>query len=326
LVCVAILFLASRLPADESTSERITRIEGLTAQQKEELSQKKKRFDDLAADEKERIRKLHHDLEKRPDCKELSGVMKHYNDWLKTLTTNQLVDLRNLPEEKRVEHIKSLVEKQRKEEQQKTWRKLAEQASPEDLETIFDWLKEFVQKHRDAMVRAVPGDFGKRLAAMPDKDRQTLVLIHQMLSSQRFGPGNVRPGEKDVHELHARLSSEAKKFFDSTTDFPRRIQLISIWSRAAWWSKAFPNVTGEQLANFFDKLPAQERDRLEGMPQVERDSELRWMYARVNFYKRGEFGDRPPWERGGGGSGRRGSRDDGERRDRDGDRQPGADK
>ena len=113
------------------------------------------------------------------------------------------------------------------------------------------------------------------------------------------------------------MSTEAKKFFDATTDFPRRIQLISIWSRAAWWSKAFPNVTGEQLANFFDKLPAQERDRLEGMPQVERDSELRWMYARVNFYKRGEFGDRPPWEgRGGGGSGRRGPREDGERRER----------
>jgi hypothetical protein len=308
--------LATTLPAaaladDESTSERIARIANLSPQQKEELAQKKKRFDDLPTDEKERLRQLQQELAVRSDADQLVAVMQQYHEWLKTLSTNQLADLRNLPDDKRVEHIKSLVEKQRKEQEQKTWRRLAEQASPEDLETIFNWLGQFVQKHRDALIRAFPGDFGKRLAAIEDKDRQTLILIHLMLSSQRFGPGIVRPGEKDVQELYAKLSGEAKKFFDSTTDFPRRIQLISIWSRAALWSKAFPNVTSEQLANFFDKLPAPERDRLEAMPQVERDSELRWMYARVNFFRRGEFGDRPPWENREGGRPRRGPREEG---------------
>jgi hypothetical protein len=224
--------------------------------------------------------------------------MKHYHDWLKTLSTNQLADLRGKPEAERVDYIKRIVAEQ----QQKAWRKLAEQASAEDLETVFDWLKEFVQKHRDQLA---PGDLGRRLAKV-DKDRQALILIHFMQSS-RF-PGAVRPGKTEVEALIPRLSPEAQKFFNKTTDLPRRIQLISIWSRAAWWSKAFPNVTSEQLAAFFEKLQAEERDRLEMLPIADRDSELRLLYARANFMRRGELGgpwdprdNRGPWRGGPGG-------------------------
>lgn len=297
LVAVA---LAAALPlrADESHQERIARIAKLSADQKAELAQKKKRFDDLDAQEQERIRKLRAEIDARADKEQLVSVMKNYHDWLKTLSTNQRTALRGKSELERVAYIKHIVAEQQK----AAWRKLAEQTSPEDLETIYHWLAEFVEQHRDQLAS---GDFGKRLAAL-DKERQTLILIHLMYAN-RF-PGALRPGRSEVEALIPTLSDAAQKFYNETTDLPRKVQLISIWSRAAWWSKAFPNVTSQQLATFYAKLPAEERDRLEPLPPTERDSELRMLYARANFLRRGELGDRPWSGRDGRGSGRGGRR------------------
>jgi hypothetical protein len=285
-----LIALATALPgtapllAVESREERIARIASLTSVEKEELAQKKKRFDELSPEERERIRKLQAEIDSRADQAELLATMQHYHEWLKTLSTNQRTTLLGMNDDERVKYVKELVAQQ----QQKAWRKLAEQASPEDLDTVFAWLQEFVEKHRDDLL---PRDAGRRLAAM-DKDRQALVLIYVMFA--RF-PRPPRPDKPEVEDLLQRLSPEAQKFFNETSDFPRRMQLIAIWSRAAWWSKAFPNVTSQQLAAFFERLPPEERDRLEFMQPIERDSELRLHYARANFLRRGELGDRP-WE------------------------------
>lgn len=309
LLFMALCAASLPLRADDLLKARLRRIEGMSSEAKAELLQKQKRFDDLATQEQERLRKLHAEVEARPDRDELVNVMKNYHDWLRTLTTNQRAILRAKPdEEQRVAYIKQIVAEQ----QRAAWRKLAEQASPGDLDVVFNWLKEFVQRNREKLA---PGELGKRLAEL-DEDRQTLVLIHLMYAS-RF-PGALRPGREDVEALLPQLSKAAQDFFKATDDLPRRYQLIAIWSRAAWWSKAFPNVTTEQLASFFDKLPAEEQDRLQLLPPAERASEERLLYARANFLRRGELGDYPWGGRGSRRSGSRGKNEssDGRKRDR----------
>jgi hypothetical protein len=276
----ALVAMPLALRGDESPQERIARIEALSAEQKAELAQKKKRFDELAADEQVRIRKLQAEIEVRPDKEQLVSVMQNYHDWLKTLSANQRTVLRSKPEYQRVAYIKQLVADQQK----AAWRKLAEQASPEDLETVYNWLTEFVNRHREQLAQ---GEIGKRLALL-EEDRQTLILIHLMYAN-RF-PGALRPGRVDVEALIPTLSDAAQEFYNKTSDLPRKIQLIGIWSRAAWWSKAFPNVTSEKLATFYEKLPAEERDKLDMMQAADRDAELRNWYARANFLRRGELG------------------------------------
>lgn len=283
LLAIALAATPPLLRGEESLQDRIARIEAMSANEKAELAQKKKRFDELPVEEQERIRKLQAEIQERPDKEQLVSVMKNYHEWLKTLSANQRTTLRAKSEEERVDYIERIVADQQK----AAWRKLAEQASPEDLETVFAWLTEFVRRHRDQLA---PGEVGQRLAAM-DEERETLILIHLMYAS-RF-PGAVRPGREDVEKLIPLLSKAAETFYNETEDISRKVQLISIWARAAWWSKAFPNVTSEQLATFFAKLPAEERDRLEMLPPVERDAELRMLYARANFLRRGELGDRP---------------------------------
>lgn len=290
------LIAALPLPvrSEEAQEERIARIAALSAEEKAELAQKKKRFDELAPEEQERIRQLKAAIDARPDKEQLVSVMQNYHNWLKTLSTNQRTVLRSKPKSEQISYIKEIVAEQ----QRAAWRKLAEKASPEDLEIVYNWLAEFVQRHRDQLA---PGDFGKRLDKL-DKNRQTLILIHFMLANRL--PGALRPGRSEAEKLLSEISDEAREFYEKTPDFPRKFQLIGIWSRAAWWSKAFPNVTSRQLATFYEKLPAEERDRLDVMHTTDRDAELRNLYARANFFRRGELG---PWPGRNGGD-RRGGR------------------
>src|SRR6188472_1741206 len=123
-----VVLAATSLPlrADESREERIARIAKLSTDEKAELAQKKKRFDELAAEEQERCRKLRAEIDARTDKEQLASVMKKYHDWLKTLSTNQRTVLHSKPESQRVAYIKQILAEQQK----AAWRKLAEQASP----------------------------------------------------------------------------------------------------------------------------------------------------------------------------------------------------
>jgi hypothetical protein len=283
------------LRADETEAERLARLKAMSAAEKEVLAQKKARYDSLPPEEKERLKKLCDEINSRPDAPELSSVMARYHQWLKTLSASQLAELRDLPEKERLDRIKKLLHDQ----QRKSFLQIARQASPEDLETVFEWNKAFVVKNRDRILKTLPGDFGRRIAENPDENRQTLILMYLMLS-RRMGSDMPRPGKEEVEELLPKLSPASQKLFNDTPNFFTRVELISIWSWGALWSKAFPNVTSEQLASVFSKLPPTERDRLERLPTKERETELRYTYARMNFFRRSEWGDRSPWEGRGG--------------------------
>jgi hypothetical protein len=288
-VLAFLLAWSSALADDEA--DRLARIQSLSAAEKQELARKRMRFEELPSDEQQRLRELSASIEAHPHAENLKQTMARYHAWLKTLTANQLADVRQLSGKQKVEYIAKLQEQQRQEQQQRQWRKLAEQSSPEDLETVYRWLEEFIDRHRSQLLRSLPGDFGRRIAEMDDRRQQTLLLMHMIVSTP-FAPGAIRPGRQDVEQLIPKLSPAAQDFFNQTTEFPRRIQLLTIWNRAAFWSKAFPEVGSEQLASFFDTLPADERDRLERLSTDDRDAELRMQYAREQLFK--AAGIRPP--------------------------------
>lgn len=280
VVIAGSLLLPVALRADESPEERAARLERMSPSKKEELARKKARFDKLSPEEQARLKKLCNQIKSRPDADELESVMSRYHEWLKTLSSNELAELRDLPEEERLDYIKRV----KKQQQQKEFLQIAREASPEDLETVFEWLKDFVYGRREQLLRSLHGDFGRRVASMDEKDRQTLVLIHIVVNQPPHSP--LRPGKDDVEELIPRLSPPLQRVFNESPDVFTRIQMVSIWSWGALWSKSFPEVTGDKLASYFGKLPARERDRLEKLPAKDRELELKKLYYRDNFFKR----------------------------------------
>src|SRR4051812_25212390 len=83
--------------AQESQADRIARIAAMSPAEKAELARRQKRFEELPAAERERVKQLQQDLAVRPDADELVDIMTRYNEWLKTLSANQLADLRQMP-------------------------------------------------------------------------------------------------------------------------------------------------------------------------------------------------------------------------------------
>jgi hypothetical protein len=282
---------APRVFSDDRQAKHLARLEAMSASEKEELARKKSQYDSLPPAEKERLKALCHEIEAHSDAEELATVMNRYHQWLKTLSAAQLAELRDLPEPERLKRIKRLL----RDQQRKSFLQIAREASAEDLEVVFEWNQAFVAENHDRILKALPADFGRRIAENPDKNRQTLVLMYLMLS-RRTGSEMPRPGKEEVEKLIPRLSAASQKLFNETPDIFSRIEIISSWSWGALWSKAFPNVSGEQLAALFAKLPAVERDRLEKLPPKDREAELKFIYARMNFFRRGEGGGRLPWD------------------------------
>jgi hypothetical protein len=153
------------------------------------------------------------------------------------------------------------------------------------LETIYSWLGEYVGKHRDASLWSLPPEIRQRLAKM-DERRQTHLLMFNVLS--RRNPLAPRPKPEEIDALIAKLSPQAQSLLKQSDNAADVFGVLSTWGRSAVFSKAFPVVTKEELATFFEKLPPEERDRLERMTPEDRDNEVKQLYARQSF-----FGIRP---------------------------------
>lgn len=267
----------SILLADEAARERLARLNTLSVAEKEELAKKKETFDKLSEAERKRVTQLLASIESQPNSAELLGAMERYYEWLKTLSANQQAELRDLPDDKRIARIKQM----QRDEQRRAWERLTTDASAEDLEAIYSWLQEFVAAHREKTLESLPEEIRRRISKM-DTQRQSQILMFNVLS--RRNPLGPQPSPEEIDTLIARLSPAAQELFRKSKDPGDVMNVLSSWGRSAIFSKAFPVLTKEELAGFFQKLPAEERDRLEKLTAEDRDSELKQIYARTMFF------------------------------------------
>ena len=80
------LLSSSLLAEDEDTlDERRARLEQMSDAEKTHLLGKKKKFDALDKEEKEKYRDLHRDLVAQPDYDRLQATLQRYAEWLKSL-------------------------------------------------------------------------------------------------------------------------------------------------------------------------------------------------------------------------------------------------
>src|SRR4051794_4123250 len=93
--------------ADDTYADNAARLEQMTPDQKEDLSRKKLRFDELSAAEKQRLRDLHVSITTDPNAKELSDTVTRYTRWLANLDPadrSTLLDIKD--PEQRIARIK----------------------------------------------------------------------------------------------------------------------------------------------------------------------------------------------------------------------------
>lgn len=272
---LVLLPMVSALLADDppprleeaSLAERREHVLSLSPEQQAELQQKRDRFEQLPAAERQRIRQLHDVIQAAPDRDALQSALRWYQQWLATLPSAQRAELLSLPPAERVAEMKSI------REGQAARRMLA--STPlemSDYMIIKRWLYGFVRRHEEELVAQLPEQFRRRWESTQQPRR------YQMLANAVARDGlSVKLDEADVRMMLNNLSAPAREALDAAGS--GRGELLREWLRlASQYQRPAPDVSNEQLREFFNELDERSRQRLETLPPAELRTALVRLY------------------------------------------------
>ncbi len=264
--------------ADEPLATRRERVAAMSPEGKEELRLALKRFEQLPADRRESLRRLHEQLAASPDAVPLAAIMDRYYAWLKTLPPYSRSGLAEMPAEKRVEWIKKRLQHQRLRSAGRLGRK--------DYAALWKWMQELLEQRRPRILDTLSEPQRKRLAELSPPMRRRLLIGHMLHRWGESGSAGPPIEEEDLEKLRRRLSPDARKRLESV---PVELQ----WKMAVGWLwQGFrrpgtvrggrPEVSkadDERLARFFEKeLSPRQRDRLLGLPSEQMQRELHRLF------------------------------------------------
>jgi hypothetical protein len=260
----------------------------MTPAEKNVLKEKQQRFAELPAEEQERLRRLHDDLQKDPEAPQLRGAMLAYYDWLLKLTLPQRANLASADTSARIAKITSL----RAEETRRTADR-ADRAEPEDLEPIAAWLEPHLYE------RMLP----ERKAAadvLDAADRRGAIMLWALLPRPPGSPPR-QPNldAATIADLREKLSPDGKAKLDAlATEEAQRRALIGREGWDGWLSQAMrdsvrryfegliADVSEEDLVAYFEQLSEKEKEDLQKLSTDSRDHRLRLMYVLTNRHER----------------------------------------
>jgi hypothetical protein len=258
----------------------------LDAEERATLRGKFNRFQQLPADEQQRVRKLHAEIAAAPDAEQLQLAMMVYNEWLGGLPPARQFELRTMhPVSARVETVER-------------W---ADDMRDDALLTLTDEeLRRFVRKIRQPL-DDLQRDAARDVLNSDDQrknsrgNRLMLNQIPNAMAMQVFS-GMSRRGEFQEAVLEA-LPERTRAAFASL-DPRQKIDRIMTWLRQS--DSLQGEVSQESLERFFaEELDAETRAELLSLPPDEMEKALRRMYrfqpGRGNgkpwAWGRGERGD-----------------------------------
>ena len=296
IVCSLSLIPGHMVRADEPFASRRERIEKMDAAQKEQLLQRHRQFHAFKPEEREQLRNLHRDIENDPNRDELRRVLDRYYDWLRTLSSYQLMELRKLSHEERIERIKTLQQEERVPGRGRgrfgygrfgpgfdRYGKLAEQISPPDRKALLDWTARYAARYEDTFTRSLPDSIRKRLQQElgqvgDSRDPMQVLFWRMWLRRQLDDPDNPLPDiDDDWPRLLAALSPQMRKTLEALPEDEQRaniagkIRILALEHYFARRSDSVPSVISEkELAGFFTNgLDRSTRSRLLGLSSAD---------------------------------------------------------
>jgi hypothetical protein len=289
ILCLAALVLATGPAAAEADDLDAARqeIEAMSPERKQELHRRYEQFMALTPQERERIRRLHRQLDEDPRGRELRQTMHCYHAWLGTLPAVTRYELRDLEPAERVARIKEI-----REAAQRGMR----QPTSEDLKAIRTWLDERVKELEERLKESLAKERAEQFARLSPEERRWMVM--RTLFFQRWRPGG-GPGPgfdfSELDELRDRLSPQSQAWLkgsppDERSPADQRRILMAWIGRAVFVHRSGhrhddgpPAALGEHLDRFVEQLPPEQRGELLRLPPDEMQQEL----LRLYFARRG---------------------------------------
>jgi hypothetical protein len=272
----------SRLSAAETRDARRQWIEDLSPDEKAILASQTRRFDELPAEEKRRIRALYRDILQAHDAASLLTTLVAYGQWLSQLTPGEQEQLREeswgLPPNDQIDRLRRFARQERN--------RAARRLSAEDAEKVRAAALTLVEERRsmllDEMRNRGPADRGRRL----EGPRGALMILSRELQDDDAA-------EQARRRIVAQLSPEARSHLERLGRWNRRLQRYQLWQ---WIRDALQPKwgAGELEAFFAEELDNSQRERLLNLPQGEMKAELERLYLINEFgFRGGERGIGP---------------------------------
>lgn len=276
----------------ESLGERREWVNSLSAEQKANLAERARAFEELrhTPEEKKRLRTLTNDIRGADDAEALQSTLVAYGQWLSRHTPGQQEQLRDelsgLATNKQVDVIQKIV---RREDEQ-----AARHLSPEDVKTLRDELLQLAQKKKSELIgKMPPGRERERIANQETTNvGQALIVLHAALRSDENG-------DATIDNLINKLSPAANEHWKKLGRWRRDARRLQLWQ---WIHDALqPKWTPQDLERFFvserndlgDKkaLTNDEKARLLEMPRAKMEAELeqRYLSAELGIDDRLQF-------------------------------------
>jgi hypothetical protein len=304
--------------AEESLDEQRARIEGLDHASKERLMRRLESYQAMTADQQERLRRLHQQIEQDPQAAELRRVMEGYHAWLKTLKPFQKAELMELPPRERIERIKRLKQEQARKDWkrpespeqaraerlkrllQEPFPRAGKRLSQEDLDGVLHWVEPYMTANESRLLDELPvsqrEELRQQLAGHkePERRRETLALV--WLLGQMTKPGKLPAlTAAEAADLVTRLSPATRQQLQALSG-PERQRIVAIWLRltllyyvpSQYVARLPSEVSEQELADVLErKLNPGYRDWLLTLPPEELQRELWAFYLRSKIAETG---------------------------------------
>jgi len=285
---------AAGVSADDVEAAR-RKIEQMPPEHKEELLRRYRQFMALKPGARERIRRFHRQLHADRQSQQLRATLYRYHAWLDTLPAVTRYELRDLEPAERIERIKQIMARSRRE------------PTPEDLARLRRWVLDYAANKRREFLERIPEERREHFAEL-DERGQTWIAMRLLMHRWHSRGQPPTLDETDRAKIHDSLTPETRAWLDKRPA-PEQGRILFNWIRRAMWAKrpgqppedGPPEALGEHLDRFFtEELDEDQRDRLLRMPPDEMQRELLSLFME----KKKGGPDGPKFHRGGGPPGR----------------------
>lgn len=272
----------------ESATSPQARFDSLSLAEKHQLKLNFETYSKLNSAELRELEAFHQRLNEHPDRAQLQSVLEKYYQWLTSLGSTDKGRVLDADSDKRLDEIAKL----RSEQTRTALGKQGATRLPQvrDEEFLLNWFDFTIRSHERLFREQFPklfGEYQRRQSPPSNVPQEQLVQIAKQASLRQLVAALIRADRQfiqdtiyyDVDFLRRGLSYEAQAII-ADQDVEGQKTLILNWIEATNQAKSM--IPEEKLQEFYERLPADQRDQLDQMPIDEWKEALSRMYREKN--------------------------------------------
>ncbi|MBA61530.1 MAG: hypothetical protein CMJ76_04115 [Planctomycetaceae bacterium] len=253
--------------AHQPLPKTVEELQELAPKERNELQQKKVRFNQLSEEKKAEYRDFNVKLNASPNQQRLRSVMEAYTVWLLNLETDQRNRILALPLDQRLQEVVQLV-KQQKEQRFKEL--LDTNLKHNDLLQVGQWYEGWLDVQNEnltQLAKSIEDEVAQSIIKQTKDPRQrSTVIVAFLLREQGDSKWHEWFGdwETDVTKLMGSLSETAQFLYASAESDQQRLQLVLRWGYYYFVAQSMQGISDDELLDFYkNKMSPEDREILD---------------------------------------------------------------